>query len=228
VEDLEELLPGAGVVRWDSDTVREAGHGSLLDAFSGGQAQVLVGTQMVAKGLHVPNVSLVGVVLADVGLHLPDFRAGERTFQLLCQVAGRAGRGQAPGRVIIQTYNPENYAVRAAGRQDYGSLYKKEIEYRREQRNPPFSRLVHMIYLHTNEGACQKEAQRFAGALRSAAYGQGLTDIDLIGPAPAHPQRVRGRYRWHLIIRGRNPHALLGTVTIPKGWTVDVDPVTVL
>ncbi len=229
VEDLEELLPGAGVMRWDSDTVREAGeHGSLLDAFSGGQAQVLVGTQMVAKGLHVPNVSLVGVVLADVGLHLPDFRAGERTFQLLCQVAGRAGRGQAPGRVIIQTYNPENYAVRAAGRQDYGSLYKKEIEYRREQRNPPFSRLVHMIYLHTNEGACRKEAQRFAGALRSAAYGQGLTDIDLIGPAPAHPQRVRGRYRWHLIIRGRNPHALLGTVTIPKGWTVDVDPVTVL
>ena len=229
VGELERLLPRARVLRWDRDSARESGgHQVLMEAFSRGQAQVLVGTQMIAKGLHVPNVSLVGVILADVGLHLPDFRAGERTFQLLCQVAGRAGRGQVPGRVVIQTYSPESYAIQAAARQDYLGLYKKELEYRREQRNPPFSRLVHMTYLHTNEEACRREATRFAGALRTAAYGQGLADLDLIGPAPAHPQRVRGRFRWHLLLRGHNPHALLETVTIPKGWVVDVDPVTVL
>ena len=229
VEELQQLLPRAGVLRWDRDSARElGGHQVLMEAFSQGQAQVLVGTQMIAKGLHVPNVSLVGVILADVGLHLPDFRAGEHTFQLLCQVAGRAGRGSVPGRVIIQTYSPESYAIQAAARQDYHGLYKKELEYRREQRNPPFSRLVHMTYLHTSEKACRREAARFAGALRAAAFGQGLADMDLIGPAPAHPQRVRGRFRWHLLLRGRNPHALLETVTMPKQWVVDVDPVTVL
>ena len=229
VEDLEQLVPGASVMRLDSDAARKAGeHGDILNAFSEGQAQVLVGTQMVAKGLHVPKVSLVGVILADIGLYRPDFRAGERTFQLLCQVAGRAGRGQTPGLVIIQTYNPDSYPVQAAGRQDYNSLYKKEIAYRRELRNPPFSRLVHMVYLYKNEAACQEEARRMAEILRSTAYGRGFSGIDLIGPAPAHPRRLRGHYRWHLIIRGGSLHELLAAVPIPKGWTVDVDPVSVL
>ena len=229
VEDLEQLVPGAGVMRLDSDAARKAGeHGDILNAFSEGQAQVLVGTQMVAKGLHVPKVSLVGVILADIGLYRPDFRAGERTFQLLCQVAGRAGRGHTPGLVIIQTYNPDSYPVQAAGRQDYNGLYKREIAYRRELRNPPFSRLVHMVYLHKNEAACQEEARRMAEILRSTAYGRGFSGIDIIGPAPAHPRRLRGRYRWHLIIRGGSLHELLAAVPIPKGWTVDIDPVSVL
>ncbi len=229
MEEMSARLPRVSAMRWDRDAARgPGGHQELLDAFTSGMAQVVVGTQMVAKGLHVPNVSLVGVVLADVGLHLPDFRAGERAFQLLCQVAGRAGRGEAPGRVIIQTYNPEHYAVQAASRQDYLSLYNKEMEYRREQGNPPLNRLVKLTFLHTNEVACQEEATRLARELESTAFARGLSGLDVIGPAPGHPLRARGRYRWHVVLRGREPHALLAEVTIPRGWSVDVDPVSVL
>ena len=229
VEELERALPGVGVVRWDSDTAGRGGeHEALLKSFAAGEAQVLVGTQMVAKGLHVPNVSLVGVVLADVGLHRPDFRAGERTFQLLCQVAGRAGRGRTPGLVVIQTYSPENYAIRAAGRQDFSSMYKREISYRRELGYPPFSRLVRLMHQNMREDACEEEAIRMAEVLRSTAYGRGLAGVDVVGPAPTQPRRIRGMYRWHLVLRGigGNLHSLLGETGIPRGWTVDVDPAT--
>ena len=229
MEEMSARLPKVSAMRWDRDAARgPGGHQELLDAFTSGMAQVVVGTQMVAKGLHVPNVSLVGVVLADVGLHLPDFRAGERAFQLLCQVAGRAGRGEAPGQVIIQTYNPEHYAVQAASRQDYLSLYNREMEYRREQGNPPLSRLVKLTFLHTNEGACQEESTRLAKALESTAFARGLSHVEVIGPAPGHPLQARGRYRWHVVLRGREPHVLLAEVTVPRGWSVDVDPVSVL
>ncbi len=229
VEELRRLLPDVTALRWDRDTSHAPhAHESIMDRFLRGEAQVLIGTQMVAKGLHVPNVTLVGVVLADIGLNLPDFRAGERAFQLLCQVAGRAGRGASPGRVIIQTYNPSNYAVAAAARQDYGLLYSKEIEFRQEQANPPFNSLVHMTYLHVNAAACQREAERMGLMLRQRSYSLGLTDVEVVGPAPAFPERVRGRYRWHVILRGRNLHSFLEGVPIPQGWTVDVDPVSVL
>ena len=228
-EEVMGLLPHARVVRWDGDAARtDPGHGGTLKSFLEGEAQVLIGTQMVAKGLHMPNVSLVGVVLADIGLNLPDIRAGERTFQLLCQVAGRAGRGTSPGKVIIQTYNPTNYAVEAASGQNYEMLFRREMGFRRQQSNPPFSRLVHLVYLHTNAGACQREAERLGRALRRRAYAMGLTDVELVGPAPAFPQRVQGRYRWHVILRGRDLHPFLEKVTLPQGWTVDVDPVTVM
>ncbi len=229
VEELERVLPGVGVVRWDSDAAGRRGeHEALLKSFAAGEAQVLVGTQMVAKGLHVPNVSLVGVVLADVGLHRPDFRAGERTFQLLCQVAGRAGRGRTPGLVVIQTYSPESYTIRAAGRQDYSSMYKREIAYRRELGYPPFSRLIRLVYQNIKEDVCEEEAKRMAEALQNTAYGRGLAGVDVVGPAPTQPRRIRGLYRWHLILRGTGGdlHSLLGEVGTPRGWTVDVDPVT--
>ena len=229
VEELKGILPYVHALRWDGDTARaDRGHGSVLKRFLEGEAQVLIGTQMVAKGLHMPNVSLVGVILADIGLNLPDFRAGEKTFQLLCQVAGRAGRGEAPGNVIIQTYNPTNYAVEAAAAQNYGLLYRRELQFRQQQSNPPFSRLVHMLYVHINAAACQREAERMGRVLRRKAYSLGLTDVELVGPAPAFPERVRGRYRWHMILRGQNLHTFLGEVTIPQGWKIDVDPVTVL
>ncbi len=229
VEELGRVLPGVGVVRLDSDAAGRGGeHEALLKSFSTGEAKVLVGTQMVAKGLHVPNVSLVGVVLADVGLHRPDFRAGERTFQLLCQVAGRAGRGPKPGLVIIQTYSPESYAIRAAGRQDFSSMYRREIAYRRELGYPPFSRLIRMVYQHVKEEACEEEAMRLAEQLRTTAFGRGFAGVDVVGPAPTQPRRIRGVYRWHLILKGvgGDLHTLLGDTGIPRGWTVDVDPVT--
>ena len=229
MDELKKQFPTITALRWDSDTAGVSrGHESIMARFQRGGAQVLVGTQMVAKGLHVPNVSLVGVVLADIGLNLPDFRAGERAFQLLCQVAGRAGRGMAPGRVIIQTYNPTHYAVSAAAAQDYATLYSGEIEYRRSYSNPPFSGLIHMVYQHTNTGTAQAEAERMGRVLRHNAYSTGRGNVDVVGPAPAFPERVRGRYRWHIVLRGRDLRIFLDAVTLPEGWNLDVDPVTVM
>ena len=228
MDELRRLLPTVTTLRWDKDTAQAAqAHAKIMERFLRGEAQVLIGTQMVAKGLHVPNVTLVGAVLADIGLNMPDFHAGERAFQLLCQVAGRAGRGESPGRVIIQTYSPTHYAVEAAANQDYGLLYSREIQFRRQQGNPPFSRLVHLVYLHNVAEACQREAERMGHALRQRAASLGLTDVEVVGPAPSMPERVRGKYRWHVILRGQNLHSFMEDVSVPQGWTVDVDPVTV-
>ena len=228
MDEVFRTVPRAEVLRWDGDTAqRPQDYDAILGRFVRGEAQVLVGTQMVAKGLHVPGVSLVGVVLADTGLNLPDFRAGERAFQLLCQVSGRAGRGPRPGSVIVQTYNPTHYAVESAAAQDYQAFYRKEMGFRREYGNPPFRRLVRMVYTHVGAEACRREAERMARALRRRMYAQGRGDLELIGPAPAFPQRVRGKYRWHLVLRGQRINRMLETVPTPQGWTVDVDPVTV-
>ena len=228
MDEMRRLLPKVPTLRWDRDTAQAPhAHATIMERFLLGEAQVLIGTQMVAKGLHVPNVTLVGVVLADIGLNIPDFHAGERAFQLLCQVAGRAGRGESPGRVIIQTYSPTHYAVEAAASQDYGLLYSQEMQFRREQGNPPFNHLVHLVYLHNQAEACQREAERMGQALRQRAASLGLTDVEVVGPAPSMPERVRGKYRWHVILRGQNLHAFLEGVSVPQGWTVDVDPVSV-
>ncbi len=229
LDELRTLSPGVIALRWDRDTALDPrAHELIMGRFLRGEAQVLIGTQMVAKGLHVPSVTLVGAVLADVGLNLPDFRAGERAFQLLCQVAGRAGRGVFPGRVIVQTYTPTHYAIQAAARQDYSLLYGREIRYRQEHGNPPFNQLIHMVYVHINPTACQRETERMGRVMRHKADSLGLTDVQVIGPAPAFPERVRGRFRWHLILRGRNLHSFVEGIAIPQGWTLDVDPVSVL
>ena len=227
-----ERTSGASVLRWDRDAARERdAHRIIMERFSRGEAQVLVGTQMVAQGLHLPNVTLVGVVLADLGLYLPDFRAGERAFQLLCQVAGRAGRGSEPGRVVVQTYTPEHYAVQAGARQDYHAFFESEVALRREHRNPPFSRLARFSFSHTNREYGASEARRFGTELQLALAQQGLTEVEIVGPAPGYPARVRGRYRWHVVLRmlpspATDMPSLLGSLPIPPTWTVDVDPVT--
>jgi primosomal protein N' (replication factor Y) len=229
VAELGRLFPGEEVLRWDRDVARVGSqHQALMERFAGGDARILVGTQMIAKGLHVPSVTLVGVMLADVGLYMPDLWAGERAFQLLCQVAGRAGRGPRSGRVIIQTYNPAHYAVKAGACQSYPLFYQQELEFRRQQGNPPFSRMAHLLYQHANDPACQREAERVGRLVREQAYARGMTDVEVIGPAPAYPQRVRGRYRWHIILRAKEPAALLEEMSFPDGWTLDIDPVSVL
>ena len=167
-------------------------------------------------------------MLADIGLFLPDFRAGERTFSLLCQVAGRAGRGGAPGRAIIQTYNPEHYAVRAAGAQDYSAVYPVEIESRRQLGNPPFNRMVHLVFHNSNRASAQRQAAQVRRELDRRAFSKGLTDVDVSGPAPGVPERVRGRYRWRLLLRGQDLHEVLEGMDLPAGCTVDVDPVHLL
>jgi primosomal protein N' (replication factor Y) len=165
------------------------------------------------------------VINADTGLNLPDFRAGERTFQLLSQVAGRTGRGPSGGQVIIQTYSPEHYAIQAAAKHDYALFYDQEITYRRQLNNPPFRRLASLVYTHTNDGLCQREAERMKRFLTEERDGQGMADLSLIGPAPAFIHRLRGRFRWQLIIRSPDPASFLSPLPIPQGWTVDIDPV---
>ena len=229
VLEVEKLLPGVRVERWDADATRTGlDSQGAMERLNSGETQVLVGTQMVAKGLDVPNVTLVGVVLADVGLYLPDFRAGERAFSLLCQVSGRAGRGTSPGKVIVQTYSPEQYVIAAAASQDYGAMFQREIQARRQLGNPPFNQLVHFIYQDVNANMCQRQAVTTARELRRKVDAQGLTDVEVIGPAPGMPSRLRGRHRWHLILRGRNLQRFLEDTPIPRGCTVDVDPAHVL
>ena len=228
MEEVQQAFPGVKALRWDRDSASARGaHENIMESFNRGEAQVLVGTQMIAKGLHFPNVTLVGVLCADIGLFLPDFRAGERVFQLLCQVAGRTGRGPLGGQVIVQTYSPDHYAVAAASAQDYRSFYQEEMAYRGEQGLPPFGRLIHLVYQHTNQDRCHQEALRLGGALKRQRDAWGLTDVDILGPAPSYPPRLRGRYRWHIILRSQDPRSLLEKVPIPQGWTVDVDPMSV-
>jgi len=220
------IFPRARILRWDSDAIHNKySHQEIMNCFRNHEADILIGTQMVAKGLDLPRVTLVGVVSADTGLNLPDFRAGERSFQLLSQVAGRAGRGILGGRVIIQTFYPRHYAIQAALTHDYISFYNKEIAYRRQLHNPPFSRIVRLIYSHTNDALCQREAERMKRLLAAEMDAAGTGDISLIGPAPAFIQRLRGRFRWQLVLRGINVSTFLSRVDIPLGWAVDIDPI---
>jgi len=222
-EEVKHLFPEAKVLRWDRDVITSRyAHEELLKDFRDHKADVLVGTQMIAKGLDLPQVTLAGVINADTGLNLPDFRSGERTFQLLCQVAGRAGRGVKAGKVIIQTYSPDNYIIEAAARHDYPEFYNKEIDYRRRYNYPPFSQLVRLIYSHTDEESCRREAERVH---RLIAESRRLAAGSLIGPVPAFAFRARGRYRWQLFLRGPDPTQMLSRLTLPQGWTIDIDPV---
>ncbi|MFQ5825980.1 MAG: primosomal protein N' [Dehalococcoidia bacterium] len=227
--ETARAFPGARLLRWDRDVTRgRYAHEETLSRFLAGEADILIGTQMVAKGLDLPSVTLVGVISADTALHLPDFRAGERTFQLLAQVAGRAGRGAVAGRVIVQTYTPEHYAIQAAARHDYAAFYQKEIEYRRRFRSPPFARLARLLYSHPNEANCQREAARLRHRLQEELDSQGIPDMDILGPTPAFLPRIRGRFRWQIILRGADPSALLARVSLPQGWAVDIDPLNLL
>jgi len=224
-QEVRQGFPQARQLRWDSDATRgKHSHDEILQKFRRHQADILIGTQMIAKGLDLPLVTLVGVVSADIALNLPDFRAGERTFQLLSQVAGRAGRGTLGGRVIIQTYSPEHYAIQAASRHDYASFYDQEINYRRQLRNPPFSRLALLVYSHTNDAQCQRQAERMKLILAGEIDSQGIAGMELIGPAPAFIHRLRGRFRWQLILRGSGLSEFLSPINFPQGWTVDIDP----
>ncbi len=222
-------FPRARQLRWDSDIITgKTSHESILRKFRGREAEILIGTQMVAKGLDLPSVTLVGVVSADTSLNLPDFRSGERTFQLLSQVAGRAGRGPSGGRVIIQTFSPDHYAIQAAARHDYASFYEQEIAYRRQLHNPPFTRLARLVFVHTNDAACQREAEKMKKRLIEESAARGIGGIDIIGPAPAFIRRLRGRYRWQLVLRGQGLSAFLSPLDLPHGWTVDIDPVSLV
>jgi primosomal protein N' (replication factor Y) len=198
-EELRRLLPPLRCIRMDADTTRRKNaHWDMLEEFKSGRAQVLLGTQMIAKGLDIPNVTLVGVINADTSLGLPDFRAGERTFQLLTQVSGRAGRGSRPGRVIIQTFNPDHYAIEAAVRGDVEAFYRREITFRREASYPPFRDLVNLVITATVEEHARAAASGLGEILRPAI---GPGDGEVLGPAPAPLSRLKGKYRYHITVK---------------------------
>ncbi len=221
--------PEARTVRWDRDTTAgRDSHESLLASFINQEADILVGTQMIAKGLDLPLVTLVGVISADVSLGLPDFGIGERTFQILAQVAGRAGRGLLGGRVIVQTYQPEHYAIRSAAEHDFTTFYLDEIRFRTQHGLPPFRRMARLIIADPINNRAEQQAHQLARVLRIEAREKALRATELYGPVPPFFQRVDGRYRWQIIIRSPDPVRLLSDVTIPREWVVDIDPVSTL
>ncbi len=205
-EGISRLFPDARVERMDRDTT--ARKGSLLKILRRlrhGNIDILVGTQMVAKGHDFPNITLVGIICADITLSQPDFRAGERTFQLLAQVAGRTGRGDTHGRVILQTFNPDHFTIAAARTQDYRIFYQEEIEHRRQLSYPPFSRLVLLDISGTDKEQAAAVAVQLGQALRSAVSdAEGFRGIAVLGPVEASLPRIAGRHRWHILLKGRN------------------------
>ena len=229
VEDtIARHFPSARLLRWDRDTAKHRrAHEQLLDRFANREADILVGTQMIAKGLDLPGVTLVGVISADIALMLPDFSASERAFSLLTQVAGRAGRGEETGKVIIQTFNPQHFCIDAASRHDYHEFYTAEIEARRRYGYPPFRQFVKFTYSHENRHRAQNEALLLRETLDQWIARLGLEQTDIVGPAPAVMERVRGKYRWQMIARGPDLHPLLKVIDTP-GWEVDIDPVSTL
>jgi primosomal protein N' (replication factor Y) len=232
-EKLAELVaarwPQARLIRWDRDTTAEEGsHEALLAGFIERKTDILVGTQMIAKGLDLPFVTLVGVISADVALGLPDYNTGERVFQVLAQVAGRAGRGLLGGRVIIQTYQPEHYAIQAAADHDYAGFYLEEIRFRTQRALPPFRRMARLLISDPVDERAKRVAEDMARVLATAVREKALAATEILGPTPAFFTRLDGRYRWHIVIYSPDPHRLLDDLPIPRPWVVDIDPESTL
>ncbi|MEE8282875.1 MAG: primosomal protein N' [candidate division NC10 bacterium] len=234
-QELKTFFPHARIARMDRDTTAgRQGHHLLLQRLERGDLDILVGTQMIAKGHDYPNVTLVGVLSADVGLNLPDFRAGERTFTLLTQMVGRSGRGPLRGEAVIQTYNPDHYCIQAALNHDFLSFTQQELERRQERNLPPFTRLIRLLISSPKEKAAAEAAEQLAILLRQAPIA-----LEIDGPAPAPLSRLRGRFRWHLFIKGPPDTPLrlkvakaLEAFPVSRGGSIhleiDVDPVDTL
>jgi len=222
------LFPSARTLRWDWETTRQKdAHEIILSHFAAGRADVLVGTQMLAKGLDLPRVTLVGIVLAEVGLNLPDPFAAERTFSLLTQVAGRAGRSALGGRVVLQTFQPEHYAIQAAAAHDVEGFYARELAERRRLGYPPFARLVRLEYRHLDAARAEAEARRMAERLSTDLLTDSRMETDLIGPVPCFFARLDRWYRWQIVLRGPEPASLLRGRKL-EGWRAEVEPVSLL
>ncbi|MEA2014535.1 MAG: primosomal protein N' [Thermodesulfobacteriota bacterium] len=232
-EEIAALFPGVRVGRMDSDSTSKRGsYENILKSLDRGKIDILVGTQMITKGHDFHDVTLVGIVSADNSLNIPDFRAAEKTFQILTQVAGRGGRGDSPGRVIIQTFNPDNSAIQMARDHNYISFYNDEMQMRKELGYPPFSRMVNLTISATNQSRLTGCVKRLSTVARDLARQAGDT-VQVLGPAEAPLSRVKGRYRWHMLLKGTDLKALhslaadILTKTSETGLRIriDVDPV---
>ncbi|MEW6686040.1 MAG: primosomal protein N' [Candidatus Edwardsbacteria bacterium] len=254
-EEIKKKFPEANILRMDFDTTRRRdAHRQILSKFICGEAEILLGTQMITKGLDIPNVSLVGVISADTSLNLPDFRAGERTFQLLTQVAGRAGRGETPGEVVIQTYVPENSAILAAKEQDFLHFFSEEIKERKEMNYPPFVHLASILMKSKSQKTCEETAHSLCRTIKEtltnpslypspspqmrdpalAGQGERKGGVEILGPAPAPLSKLKGLYRWQVLIKGEQNLSKIIKFAFQKikktrlphnvHLTVDIDP----
>ena len=226
--EVRVLFPSARTLRWDWETTRRKdSHEIILSHFTAHRADVLIGTQMLAKGLDLPLVTLVGIVLADVGLSLPDPFTAERTFDLLTQVSGRAGRSSLGGKVVLQTFQPDSYVIQAASGHDYATFYTRELEERRKLGYPPFNRLVRLELRDQDATRAEVGARAMAARLNNWMEAEGRRETTLIGPVPCFFAKISGVYRWQIVLRGPDPASLLRDKNL-TGWRVEVDPVSLL
>jgi primosomal protein N' (replication factor Y) len=234
-DELHQHFPAARIARLDRDSASAKGaFEHILQSFRAGEIDILVGTQMIAKGHDIANVTLVGIVLADIGLSMPDFRAAERSFQLLTQAAGRAGRGDLPGRVVIQTLNPDHYAIQLAAGHDYEGFYRKEIEFRKWLRYPPFAAFANVVLRAGKQEDALRFSTEFGRLLAPAPEG-----VRVLGPAEAPVPRLKSEYRYQLLIKASKRSVLrevlgkLRDYAAQAKWpatavVIDVDPLTLM
>lgn len=226
--EVARLFPAAIPLRWDWETTRQKdAHEIILTHFVNGKANVLVGTQMLAKGLDLPNVTLVGILLAEVGLNLPDPFAPERVFQTLTQVAGRAGRSHKGGKVVLQTFQPESAVIQRAAGHDFSGFYADELLNRRALGYPPFERILRLERREQNAARAEEEAHKMANQVRVWMEREGRVQTEMIGPLPCPFPKIAGIYRWQIVLRGPDPASLLRNQNLP-GWRVEVEPVSLL
>ena len=226
--EVQERFPQARILRWDWESTRQKdSHEIILSHFISQRSNVLVGTQMLAKGLDLPKVTLVGIILADVGLNFPDPFAAERSFQVLTQVAGRAGRSSLGGKVILQTFQPEHYAIQAAAGHDYAGFYLRELFEREKLGYPPFGRLVRLEYRHVDSKVAETTTDSMADYLQKRINKIGLVETDIVGPVPCFFAKINNLYRWQVILRGPEPASILPTRFL-EGWRVEIDPISLL
>ncbi len=236
--EVAARFPQARIARLDADSVKKRGsHEEILGKFRRQEIDILIGTQMIAKGFDFPHVTLVGVILADVGLSLPDFRSAERTFQLMTQVAGRAGRGKLPGRVVIQTFSPNHPSIQCARTHDYSKFYELESAERSDYRYPPYCRLINIILRSKLENKAYTFGRTLQDAVQAEITASGASDIELIGPAPLPFYKLRGHFRWHLMLKipsegspKLNLRKVLYSIKKPSdvAFALDVDPLNIL
>jgi len=229
-QEAKKMFPKARIARMDRDTTKKRGsHEEIYQSFAKKDYDILIGTQLIAKGWDLPNVSVVGVISADTMLNLPDFRSGERTFSLLTQVAGRTGRGYHPGRVIIQTYSPENYAIKAAAQHNYNEFYLREIKERKKYKYPPFSQIIKLTYSAKNEELTEKNSQDMKEILNKIEN----ENVQILGPNPSFIPKLAGKFRQQIVIKILNKQSEK-TVreflekNYKSGWTIDVNPENLL
>ena len=226
--EIKAMFPSARTLRWDWDTTRQKdAHEIILTHFVNHQADILVGTQMLAKGLDLPLVTLVGIVLADVGLNLPDPFASEKVFQTLTQVAGRAGRSARGGKVIMQPFTPEHYALQFAAGHDVDGFYARELEYRRQLGYPPYAKLARLEYREADPAKAEEEARKLADKLKARLEAGGFRQTELIGPVPCFFAKENGEYRWQVVLRGPDPAAVLKDFRV-NDWRIEIDPINIL